>query len=116
MLQLKLNRWWLGGLVGLAVGLAAPIGAQATERGSRFDRSGTVFDRNEGSSTWRHSGGYGRRRPQAPAGGVSVRPRDAAPVGSGSSGDPEAPEPTAALLFGAGLLAVRAAARRERAR
>ena len=37
-------------------------------------------------------------------------------AGGGSSGDPQAPEPTAALLFGAGLLAIRAATRKGRAR
>jgi hypothetical protein len=117
MQQVQRYRFWLGGLIGFAVAVAAPTGADATGRGGeRFDRSGAVFDRSEGASTWRHSfgGGYGRRDPRAP-GSAGSSPREAGPS-NGPGGDPAAPEPTAALLFGAGLLAVSEAARRSRAR
>src|SRR5262245_15004610 len=92
--------FWVGGCFGLALAVAAPAGASGAGR-ERFDRSGSVFDRSEGP-TWQRTlpGGWGARHPVRSTGSphATTGVRD---VG----GDPEAPEPTAALLFGAGLLA-----------
>ena len=122
MTWMKRKRFWLGGCVGLALAVSAPTDAGATGRGGeRFDRSGSVFDRSgEGASTWRRNGpgGWGSR-PDARAGrgAPGAIPREVARnEDGGGSADPEAPEPTAALLFGAGLIAIRAAVRKGPAR
>ena len=115
------NGYWLGGLLGLALAVVAPAEAQATQGGGeRFDRH--AYERGDGGSTWKRqfTRGWGRtHRPDARVG--RGRP-GAGPTegrnegGGGGGGDPQAPEPTAALLFGAGLLAVRGAVRKGRAR
>jgi hypothetical protein len=127
------NRFWLGGCVGLALAVAAPTVAQATQRGGEpFDRRGAAYDRSDGSSTWRRDfhRGWGRgeqrdaRAGRGQRGAVpsevrrddANRPGAGSTLGGGGSGDPQTPEPTAALLFGAGLLAIRRAARKGRAR
>ena len=127
------NRFWLGGCLGLALAVAAPTVAQASQRGGeQFDRRAAADDRSEGSSSWRRefNRGWGRgewrdaRAGRGQRGAVPTevrrddadRPGAGSASGSGSSGDPQAPEPTAALLFGAGLLAIRGAARKGRAR
>jgi hypothetical protein len=112
------KRYWLSGLLGLALAQIAPLDAQASGRGEVWQRAGGTYERRAPESTWRHrfGGGYGRRDARgpstAPAGGGSTP----GPVSSGSGGDPEAPEPTAALLFGLGALAVHGATRKSRAR
>jgi hypothetical protein len=112
----KLRRkFWLSGMMGLAIAVAAPVGSNATGRGGEtFDRSGSVFDRSSGASSWRYRLGvkYGRGYHTHGGRGSQGTPT----TGGGGGGDPEAPEPTAALLFGAGLLAIRGAARRGRSR
>src|SRR5687768_16074748 len=116
------NRYWLGGLLGLAVAIGAPTAAQATQRGGeRFDRG--AYERSESGSTWRrefsHRGRRGSHRADARAGRgrPGAEPTEVrSEGGGGGGGDPQAPEPTAALLFGAGLLAIRGAARKGRAR
>jgi hypothetical protein len=119
----KRNRYWLGGLLGLAVAVGAPTATQATERGGeRFDRN--AYERSDNGSTWRRefTHGWGRGSHRADARSGRGRP-GAVPTevrgeggGGGGGGDPQTPEPTAALLVGAGLRAGRGAVRKGRAR
>jgi hypothetical protein len=118
MMTLKLRkRFWLSGMMGLALAVSVPVGAQATGRGGEtFNRSGTVFDRSNGASSWRYRLGVKYGKGYHTHGGRGSQGGPTTGGGGGGGGDPEAPEPTAALLFGAGLLAIRGAARRGRAR
>jgi hypothetical protein len=111
------KKYWLSGLLGLALAQVAPLDAQASGRGEVWQRAGGTYERRAPESTWRHrfGGGYGRRDARGAPTGPAAGGGTGGPV-SGGGGDPEAPEPTAALLFGLGALALHQTTRKGRAR